>query len=50
MKMLALEKKPNRIEAYDISNTAGGETVGAMIVFENARPKRNSTASLKFAT
>lgn len=25
MKMLALEKKPNRIEAYDISNTAGGE-------------------------
>ncbi|MDD6273332.1 MAG: excinuclease ABC subunit UvrC [Clostridiaceae bacterium] len=47
MKMLSLEKKPNRIEAYDISNTAGEETVGGMVVFENARPKRNSYRKFK---
>lgn len=47
MKMLSLEKKPNRIEAYDISNTAGEDTVGAMVVFENARPKRNSYRKFK---
>ncbi|MBE6934915.1 MAG: excinuclease ABC subunit UvrC [Ruminococcaceae bacterium] len=46
-KMLSLSKKPNRIEAYDISNTAGEDTVGAMVVFENARPKRNSYRKFK---
>ena len=31
----------NRIEAYDISNTNGFESVGSMIVYERGRPKRN---------
>ena len=47
MKMLSLEKKPNRIEAYDISNTAGKEIVGAMVVFENAKPKRSAYRKFK---
>jgi excinuclease ABC subunit C len=35
-KKLAL-KKLNRIEAYDISNTSGADSVGAMVVFENGK-------------
>ncbi|MGE4284799.1 MAG: excinuclease ABC subunit UvrC [Clostridia bacterium] len=34
--ILQLDKLPLRIEAYDISNTGGIESVGAMVVFENA--------------
>ncbi len=30
-----------RVEAYDISNTSGMESVGSMIVFEDGRPKRS---------
>ncbi|MDO4266412.1 MAG: excinuclease ABC subunit UvrC [Eubacteriales bacterium] len=30
-----------RIEAYDISNTNGFESVGSMVVYENGRPKRS---------
>ncbi len=30
-----------RIEAYDISNISGFQSVGSMIVFENGKPKRN---------
>lgn len=31
----------DRIEAYDISNTSGMESVGSMVVFEGGKPKRN---------
>ena len=30
-----------RMEAYDISNTNGFESVGSMVVYERGRPKRN---------
>lgn len=33
---LSLDKLPMRIEAYDISNTGGALSVGAMVVFQNA--------------
>ena len=33
--------KLSRIEAYDISNTSGFESVGSMIVFENGSPKKS---------
>ena len=36
-KALGLEGKLQRVEAYDISNTQGFESVGAMIVFENGK-------------
>lgn len=31
----------NRVEAYDISNISGFQTVGSMVVFEKGRPKRS---------
>ena len=31
----------SRIEAFDISNTSGFESVGSMVVYENGKPKRN---------
>ena len=45
--MLGLDKKPVRIEAYDISNTAGGETVGGMVVFEDGKPKKSDYRKFK---
>ena len=31
----------NRMEAFDISNISGFESVGSMVVFENGKPKKN---------
>ena len=31
---------PERMEAYDISNTSGFQSVGSMVVYENGRPKK----------
>lgn len=36
--LLGLNSVPRRIEAYDISNTAGSENVGSMVVFIDGRP------------
>ncbi len=38
--LLGLKTAPKRIEAYDISNTAGSENVASMIVFTNGRPDK----------
>ncbi|MGL4361800.1 MAG: excinuclease ABC subunit UvrC [Cellulosilyticaceae bacterium] len=38
---------PKRIEAYDISNTQGVQSVGAMIVFEDGKPKRSDYRKFK---
>ena len=35
------------MEAYDISNTNGFESVGSMIVYENGKPKRNDYRKFK---
>ena len=40
----------SRIEAYDISNTAGFESVGSMVVYENGLPKRNDYRKFKIKT
>lgn len=37
---LALERRPERIECFDLSNMAGTEGVGSMVVFEGGRPAR----------
>lgn len=39
-----------RIESYDISNTSGVDSVGAMVVFENGRPDRQSYRKFKIRT
>ncbi len=36
-----------RIEAFDISNISGFQSVGSMVVFENGRPKRNDYRKFK---
>ncbi len=39
-----------RIEAFDISNTSGLQSVGSMIVYENGKPKRNDFRKFKIKT
>ena len=39
--ILELEEFPNRIEAYDISNTSGVQSVGSMVVFEKGEAKKS---------
>ena len=45
-KLLNLEGL-NRMEAYDISNTNGFESVGSMIVYEKGKPKRSDYRKFK---
>lgn len=45
--LLGLNKIPEYIESYDISNLAGTENVAGMVVFENGRPLKS--AYRKFA-
>ena len=40
----------NRMEAYDISNINGIETVGSMIVYEKGKPKRSDYRKFKLCT
>lgn len=39
-----------RMEAYDISNTNGFDTVGSMVVYEHGKPKRNDYRKFKIKT
>lgn len=43
-------KNLNRMEAYDISNINGFETVGSMIVYEKGKPKRSDYRKFKLRT
>lgn len=44
--LLGMEKI-QRVEAFDISNISGFETVGSMIVYEGGRPKRSDYRKFK---
>lgn len=48
--LLGIEKPIERIESYDISNTQGFESVGAMVVFENGRPKKSDYRKFRIKT
>lgn len=48
--VLNLKKVPRTIEAYDISNLAGSENVGAMVVFEDGRPLKSAYRKFKIKT
>lgn len=39
-----------RVEAYDISNTNGIESVGSMVVFEDGKPKNNDYRKFRIRT
>lgn len=40
----------SRIEAFDISNISGYESVGSMVVYEDGKPKRNDYRKFKIKT
>ena len=39
-----------RVEAYDISNTSGVESVGSMVVFEDGKPRKHDYRKFKIRT
>ena len=41
-RMLSLPKRPERIEAFDISNIMGNQAVGSMVSFFNGKPDKNN--------
>ena len=48
--LLGIKKDFYRIESYDISNTNGVDTVGAMVVFQNLKPVRKDYRRFKIRT
>lgn len=48
--LLELDERIFRMEAYDISNTQGYESVGSMVVFENGKAKRSDYRKFKIKT
>lgn len=48
--LIDMEELPNRIEAYDISNIQGVDSVGTMVVFENGKPKNSDYRRFKIKT
>ena len=48
--MLGLPEPPVRMEAYDISNTAGSEPVASMTVFHNGKPLKSAYKKFKIKT
>ncbi|HHW48715.1 MAG TPA: excinuclease ABC subunit UvrC [Clostridiaceae bacterium] len=48
--ILGLARKPQRIEAYDISNTGVSENVGSMVVFFNGLPLKKEYRRFKIKT
>ncbi|MDR1001185.1 MAG: excinuclease ABC subunit UvrC [Clostridiales bacterium] len=47
---LGIAKTLSRVEAYDISNTQGFESVGSMVVFEQGKPKNSDYRKFKIKT
>jgi len=47
---LDLPGLPYRIECYDISNTMGQESVGAMVVFEGGQPRKSDYRKFRIRT
>lgn len=47
---LSLPNELKRVEAYDISNTQGFESVGSMVVFEDGRSKSSDYRKFKIKT
>lgn len=48
--ILSLDEMPMRIESFDISNIAGVDSVGSMIVFENGKAKNSDYRRFRIKT
>lgn len=48
--LLNLDEAPHRIEAFDISNIQGVDSVGSMVVFEDGKPKNGDYRRFKIKT
>ena len=48
--LLELDEWPSRIEAYDISNIQGVDSVGTMVVFEEGKAKNSDYRRFKIKT
>ena len=48
--ILSLDEPPYRIEAYDISNIQGVDSVGTMIVFEDGKAKNSDYRRFRIKT
>jgi len=48
--LIGIDDYISRIEAYDISNTSGVQSVGSMIVFEEGLPKRSDYRKFRIKT
>ena len=49
-KILGMDRYPRRIEGYDISNTQGGQSVAAMVVFIDGEPARKEYRQFRIKT
>ncbi len=49
-KIIGVKKEIYRVEAYDVSNTNGIDTVGAMVVFFNLRPAKKEYRRFRIRT
>jgi len=49
-RVLGLRSRPERIEAFDISNISGELAVGSMVVFEEGRPKKSDYRRYRIRT
>ncbi|MGC9039242.1 MAG: excinuclease ABC subunit UvrC [Roseiflexus sp.] len=48
--LLGLSALPTRIECFDVSNTQGSHSVGAMVVFEHGEPKKSRYRKFRIKT
>ncbi len=48
--VLALPKKPKRIEAFDISNLSGTDPTGSLVLFVNGQPMKDGYRRFKIKT
>jgi len=46
-RVLGLKNKPDRIEAFDVSNISGTDAVGSMVTFRGGRPEKSSYRRFK---
>jgi excinuclease ABC subunit C len=49
-KRLKLQRFPHRIECFDNSNISGTDSVAAMVVFENSKPKKSDYRKYRIQT